>query len=369
MSIPLVDLKAQYQSIKSEIDAAIKRVVESGRFILGEEVEAFEKEFAAFCGAKYAVGVDSGTAALHLSLILCGIGPGDEVITTPHTFTSTAEVVALLGARPVFVDIDPTTYNIDPNLIERAITPRTKAIIPVHLYGRPAEMDPILEIAEKHNLVVIEDAAQAHGAEYKGKRAGSLGKLACFSFYPAKNLGAYGDAGAIVTDDPELAEKGRMLRNHGRRAKYEYQLLGYAYRLDAIQAAILRAKLAHLEEWTEKRRRNAALYNELLADTHLALPQEDEHIRAVYHLYVVRTPYRDRLRDFLRERGIETGIHYPIPLHLQPAFQYLGYKKGDFPHTERCSKEILSLPMYPELTRAQIEIVADAIKEFEERFL
>jgi dTDP-4-amino-4,6-dideoxygalactose transaminase len=364
MTIPLVDLKAQYLSIKDEIDAAIQRVVDSTSFIMGPDVRAFEDEFARFCGVRYAVGVDSGTAALHLAFLTCDIGPGDEVITTPHTFIATIGMLGRVGARPVFVDIDPRTYNMDPAKIEAAITERTKAIMPVHLYGQPAEMDSILEIADKHGLKVIEDAAQAHGAEYKGRRTGSMGHVAIFSFYPGKNLGAYGDAGAVVTDDGEIAEKVRLLRNHGRRDKYEHLLQGFNYRIDTLQAAILRAKLAHLEEWNEARRRRAAAYRELLGDLDLVLPYEPEHVRAVYHLFVVRLQERDALLEYLKERGISTGIHYPIPLHLQPACRHLGHKEGDFPITEEFARQVLSLPMYPELTQAQIQEVVRAIKEF-----
>jgi dTDP-4-amino-4,6-dideoxygalactose transaminase len=364
MTIPLVDLKAQYLSIQSEMDAAIQRVVDSTSFILGPDVRAFEEGFARFCGVQHVVGVDSGTAALHLAFLVCDIGPGDEVITTPHTFVATIGMLGRVGARPVLVDIDPRTYNMDPTRIEAAITERTKAILPVHLYGQPAEMDPILEIADKHGLKVIEDAAQAHGAEYKGRRAGSIGHVAIFSFYPGKNLGAYGDAGAVVTDDGEIAEKVRMLRDHGRREKYEHLLQGFNYRIDTLQAAILRAKLAHLEEWNEARRRGAATYRDLLGDLDLVLPYEPEHVRAVYHLFVVRLQERDALREHLKDRGISTGIHYPIPLHLQPAYRHLGYKEGDFPITEECARQVLSLPMYPELSREQMEEVARAIKEF-----
>jgi dTDP-4-amino-4,6-dideoxygalactose transaminase len=364
MTIPLVDLKAQYLSIKDEMDAAIQRVVDNTSFIMGPDVRAFEEEFASFCCVQHAVGVDSGTAALHLAFLACDIGPGDEVITTSHTFIATIGMLGRVGAKPVFVDIDPQTYNIDPARIEAAITERTKAIMPVHLYGQPAEMDPILEIADRHGLKVIEDAAQAHGAEYKGRRAGGMGHVAIFSFYPGKNLGAYGDAGALVTNDGEIAEKVRLLRNHGRRAKYEHLLEGFNYRIDTLQAAILRVKLAHLEEWNEARRRYVATYRELLNNLDLVLPYEPEHVRAVYHLFVVRLQERDALREHLRERGISTGIHYPIPLHLQPAYRHLGHKEGDFPITEECARQILSLPMYPELTRGQMEEVTGAIKEF-----
>ncbi len=364
MSIPLVDLKAQYLSIKDDIDAAMQRVVDNTSFILGAEVEAFEREFATFCGTKYAVGVNSGTSALHLAFLACGLGPGDEVITTPYTFIGTTEMLAKIGARPVFVDIDPKTYNIDPAKIEAAITERTKAILPVHLYGQPAEMEPILEIAERHGLIVIEDAAQAHGAEYNGQRAGSMGRVAIFSFYPSKNLGAYGDAGALVTNEKEIADRARMRRDHGRQEKYEHLMEGFNYRLDALQAAILRAKLAYLERWNEARRRNAEVYRELLADSDLILPSESEHVKSVYHLFVVRSRARDALGEYLKGEGIATGIHYPIPLHLQPAYRDLGYRKGDFPVAEECASQVLSLPMYPELSLQQMERVAKTIREF-----
>lgn len=364
MTIPLVDLKAQYTSVKPEIDAAIQRVIDNTSFILGKEVSEFEKNFAAFCRAQFCIGIDSGTAALHLALLLCDVKPGDEVITTTHTFIATAEVISVIGANPVFVDIDPRTYNIDPNKIERAITPRTKAIIPVHLYGQPAEMDAILEIARRHNLRVIEDAAQAHGAEYRGRRAGTMGDIACFSFYPGKNLGAYGDAGAIVTNNAELAERARMLRDHGRRAKYEHLIVGYGYRLDALQAAILGAKLPHLENWNARRRAIADYYTELLTNADVVTPYVPPYITPIYHIYAIRHAQRDELQKHLKARGIETGIHYPIPLHLQPVYANLGYKRGDFPHAEKAAHEVLSLPMYPELTDAQVEMIVQAVKEF-----
>ncbi len=364
MNIPLVDLKAQYRAIQPEIDAAMQRVVSNTSFILGKEVAEFEKNWAAFCRAPYAVGTDSGTAALHLALLLCGVQPGDEVITTTHTFIATAEVISLIGARPVFVDIDPRTYNMDPNAIERAITPRTRAIIPVHLYGQPADMDPILEIGRKHHLRVIEDAAQAHGAEYRGRRTGTMAEIACFSFYPGKNLGAYGDAGALVTNNEEFAARARMLRDHGRQDKYKHQIVGYGYRLDALQAAILGAKLPHLEAWSARRREIADCYTELLTNTDIVTPYVPAHITPVYHLYVIRAKNRDGLRQHLKSRGIETGIHYPIPLHLQPVYESLGYKQGDFPHAEKAADEILSLPMYPEMTEEQVRGIAEAVKEF-----
>ncbi len=364
MTIPLVDLKAQYATIKPEIDAAMQRVVNNTSFILGKEVAEFEKNFAAFCHAEHCVGTDSGTAALHLALIILGVKAGDEVITTTHTFIATAEVISLIGAKPVLVDIDPRTYNIDPTKIEAAITPRTRAIIPVHLYGQPAEMDAIMEIARKHNLRVIEDAAQAHGAEYRGRRAGTIGDVACFSFYPGKNLGAYGDAGALVTNDAALADHARMLRDHGRSEKYAHKLVGYGYRLDALQAAILGAKLPHLDAWNARRREIADYYTELLTNTDIVTPYVPPHIQPIYHIYCIRSKNRDGLKQHLKARGIETGIHYPIPLHLQPVYQNLAYNAGDFPETEKAANEILSLPMYPELTDAQAQQIVDAIKEF-----
>ena len=364
MTIPLVDLKAQYAAIKPEIDAAIQRVIGNTSFILGKEVADFETNFAAFCRAKHCIGLDSGTAALHLALLLCDVKPGDEVITTTHTFVATAEGISVIGARPVLVDIDPRTYNLDPRAVERAITPRTKAIIPVHLYGQPAEMDAILEIARQHNVRVIEDAAQAHGAEYRGKRAGSMGDVACFSFFPSKNLGAYGDAGALITNDDEFAARARLLRDHGRRDKYEHLIVGYGYRLDALQAAILGAKLPHLDAWNVRRRAIADYYSELLSNTEIVPPYAPSHITPVYHIYAVRAKNRDGLRAHLKSRSIETGIHYPIPLHLQPVYVNLGYARGDFPHAEQVANEELSLPMYPELTDAQAEMIAQTVREF-----
>lgn len=364
MTIPLVDLKAQYLSISNEIDDAISQVINSTRFILGKEVELFEEEFAAFCNAEYAIGTSSGTSALHLALLACGIGQADEVITTSHTFIATTEAISHVGARPVFVDIDLASYNIDPTKIEEVITPRTRAIIPIHLYGQPAEIGPILDIARKHGLKVIEDAAQAHGAEYKGQRLGALGDAGCFSFYPGKNLGAYGDAGMVVTNNEEIAKSVRLLRNHGRREKYEHLIEGYGYRLDAIQAAILRVKLKHLDEWTEKRRRNAALYDEFLKDTAVVTPKEMDYAKHVYHVYVIRAKERETLRTMLSEQGISSGIHYPIPLHLQMAYKHFGYREGDFPVTEQCASEVLSLPMFPELSERQIRTIAEAIRNF-----
>jgi dTDP-4-amino-4,6-dideoxygalactose transaminase len=363
MVIPLIDLKAQYIAIKDEIDAAMRRVVESAQFILGPEVEHFEQEFARFCGTAHAVGTSSGTSALHLALLTCGIQPGHEVITASHTFIAVGEAISHAGADAVFVDIDPETYTIDPAKIEEAITPRTRAIIAVHLYGQCADMEPILELARRHGLAVIEDAAQAHGAGYKDRRAGSIGDVGCFSFYPGKNVGAYGDGGMIVTNDSEKANVAKLLRNHGRRTKYEHLVEGYNYRLDELQAAILRVKLKHLPQWNEQRRSIARRYNELLADLPVQLPLE--RFKHVYHLYVIRSAHRHKLAQFLHEQDISTGIHYPIPLHLQPAYRnHPQAGKGKFPITEQCAGELLSLPMYPELTEEQIVGICEAIKRF-----
>lgn len=367
--IPLVDLHAQYQTIKPEIDAAIQRTLDRTAFILGPEAKQFEDHFAEFCNVKHAIGLDSGTAALHLALMALNVGAGDEVITTAHTFVATSEPISLLGARPVFVDIDPRTYNMDPNKLEAAITPRTRAILPVHLYGQPVELDPILQIGRKHNLPVVEDAAQAHGATYRNRVIGSMGLMSCFSFYPGKNLGAYGDAGALVTNDDELNRKIRMLRDHGRTTKYEHEITGYGYRLDGIQGAILDVKLKHLPAWNAQRRAHADYYTELLSnvDDALVTPYEPSHVKGVYHLYVIRTRKRDELMQYLKERDIEAGIHYPVPLHLQPVYKNLGYTKGDFPATEQAARDILSLPLYPELSHEQMERVVDTMRDFYRR--
>lgn len=361
MRIPLVDLVAQYHSIKDEIDGAIKRVIESGRFILGEEVLAFEDELARYCGGKVAIGVGSGTDALLLSLMALGVGRGDEVITTPFTFCATAEVISLLGARPVFVDIDPETYNIDPSKIKAAITPRTKVIIPVHLYGQPADMDPIIGIAQRYGLKVVEDCAQAIGAEYRGRKVGTIGDVGCFSFFPAKNLGAYGDGGACVTMDPELGERIMTLRVHGARERYIHEMVGINSRLDALQAAILRVKLTHLEEWTTRRREIAKIYNDELNG--VDVPKERFGTRHVYNQYTIRVMGRDRIMDHLKNRGVSSAIHYPRPLHLQGAFSYLGYREGDFPQSELASREVLSLPIYPELKDEEVRFVVNVLKE------
>ncbi len=363
MTIPFVDLKAQYHSIKPDIDAAVLGVLESAQFILGDEVAAFERNFAAYCGATDAIGVNTGTSALHLALVAAGIGAGDEVITVPFTFVATVAAIRYTGARPVFVDIDPVTCTMDPSLIERAITARTRAVMPVHLYGQAADMDPILEIAQRHGLVVIEDAAQAHGAEYRGRRCGSMGDVAAFSFYPGKNLGAYGEGGAVVTSNPELAKTVRVLRDWGQERRYEHRLKGFNYRMDGIQGAVLRVKLAHLEAWTAARRSRAALYDVLLQGGPIRTPVARPENRHVYHVYVVRTTDRPRLAQTLAEQQVHYGIHYPIPVHLQEAHRDLGYTSGDFPVSESIAHEVLSLPMFPELTNTQVETVAAAVRQ------
>lgn len=360
--IPFLDLKAQYSSIKKEVDSAIHGVLDTCGYVLGPEVAKLEEEFAAYSGAQFGVGVNTGTSALHLSLLAAGIGPGDEVITVPFTFVATVAAIEYSGAKPVFVDIDPQSFNMDPAALEAAITPRTKAIIPVHLHGLMAEMDPILEIARRHRLVVVEDACQAHGAEYKSKRAGSLGDLAAFSFYPGKNLGAYGEGGMVVTSNPELAKNVRMLRDWGAEKKYHHVLKGYNYRLEGIQGAVLRVKLRHLEAWTEARRRAAALYDRGLAGTGVTVPRPKPHHRHVYHVYAIRTKHRQAWIDALNAQGIQTGIHYPFPVHLLPAYANLGYKAGDFPQAEQAANEVLSLPMFAELTQEQCETVASAVR-------
>lgn len=360
--IPFVDLKAQYQGIRNEVNAAIQGVLDSCQFTLGSEVVSFEKEFAEYSRAKLGIGVNTGTSALHLALLAAGVGPGDEVITVPFTFVATVSAIAYTGARPVFVDIDPVTFTMDPSALEAAITDKTKAVIPVHLYGQCADMDPILEIARRRGLVVIEDACQAHGAEYKGRRAGSLGDMGCFSFYPGKNLGAYGEAGMVVTDSPAYATTIRMLRDWGAEKKYHHVLKGYNYRMEGIQGAVLRVKLRHLEAWTEARRSAAAHYDRLLAGSGVATPKALPHNRHVYHVYAIRTAERQAWQEGLLAQGVQTGIHYPTPVHLLPAFADLGYAAGQFPHSERAANEVLSLPMFPELTLAQCEAVAQAIR-------
>lgn len=362
--IPLVDLKSQYQSIKNEIDAAISEVVESCQFILGPKVEAFEADFAAYCQSRFAFGMNSGTSALHLALLAAGVGPGDEVITVSYTFVATVAGILYTGAAPVFVDIDPLTCNIDVPKIEAAITPKTKVIMPVHLYGTCADMDPILDLARRHNLIVIEDAAQAHGAEYRGRRAGSMGDLACFSFYPGKNLGAYGEAGAVVTNEEPYVELIKQLRDQGQSAKYLHERVGYNYRLEAIQGAVLGVKLKHLEDWNAARRRHAAVYFTELADSGVRMLAEPAGCKSVYHVFPLFTEQRDALREHLHAKGISTGIHYPIPVHMQRGFNHLGYKQGDLPETERICREVLSLPMYPELANETVMQIADSVQHF-----
>jgi len=359
--IPYGDLKAQYHSIKAEIDLAISGVLESSQFALGTEVSAFEEEFAAYCSSSEAIGVNSGTSALHLALLAAGIGPGDEVITTPFTFVATVAAILYAGATPVYVDIDPESYNLDPGKLESAITPRSKAILPVHLYGQPADMRPIVDIAHSRGIIVIEDAAQAHGAEYNGRRAGSLGDIACFSFYPGKNLGAYGEAGAVVTANPEYATSIRLLRSWGESRRYYHDLRGFNYRMEGMQGAILRVKLRHLERWTEARRGHAALYDDLLKESGVSTPRQMPYARHVYHVYAVRTLHRDALVEALKAADIQYGIHYPVPIHLQPAYRDSRYGEGDFPVAERIAAEVLSLPIYPELQRSQIERVCEIV--------
>jgi dTDP-4-amino-4,6-dideoxygalactose transaminase len=364
--IPLVDLQAQYASIQPTIDEAIRRVVAGAQFIMGPDVAAFEQEFAAWCAASDCVGVGSGTAALELTLRALGVGPGDEVITVAHTFIATAEAISATGATPLFVDIDPRTYNLDPAAFAAAITPATRAVMPVHLYGQPADMTRIGAIAAQSGLAVVEDAAQAHGATWCGKAVGNWGDAACFSFYPGKNLGAYGDAGAVVTHRADVASTVRSLRNHGRRSKYTHDQVGYGHRIDTLQAAILRAKLPYLQEWTAARRRLAARYHTLLAGCGVTLPYVPVEANPVWHLYVIRTPQRDALLQALEEAEVGAGIHYPLPLHLQPAYAHLGYRAGALPVSEEVAATCLSLPLYPEMSDAQQDRVVTAVRQFAE---
>ena len=361
--VPFLDLKAQYRPIKTEVQKAVQKVLDECSFILGDEVAALEREFAAYCGASQGVAVNSGTSALHLALLAAGVGPGDEVITVPFTFVATVAAILYTGARPIFVDIDPRSFTMDVRQLADVISERTKAIMPVHLYGQAADMDPIMEVARRHELKVIEDAAQAHGAEYKGRRVGSIGDFGCFSFYPGKNLGAYGEGGMVVTNNPDYARTMQMLRDWGQDRKYSHVLKGYNYRLEGLQGAILRVKLRHLEAWTEARRVHALRYNELLKDIAVQTPVEMDSRRHVYHVYAVRTPHRNTLQVQLHARGIQTGIHYPVPVHLQPAYSDLGYVQGAFPHSEKAAAEVLSLPMFAELTDEQINTVTTAVKE------
>lgn len=363
MTIPFVDLKANYQSIKTEINEAIQRVLDNTAFILGKEVKDFEEAFAEYVGAKHCIAVNSGTAAIQVAVQSCGIGMG-EVIIPANTFFATAEGISTAFATPVFVDCDSVSYNIDVSKIEAAITENTRAIMPVHLYGQSADLDPIFEIAKKHNLLVIEDAAQAHGSLYKNKRVGAFGVAGCFSFYPGKNLGAYGEGGAIVTNDDEVAHRARLLRDHGSQKKYHHEIIGYNFRMEGIQGAVLNVKLKYLDKWNDLRREHAARYNELLKDSDLILPHEMEYARHIYHLYVVQSERRDDLMKALNDADIQTGIHYPIPIHLQPAYAFLGHEEGAFPEAEKQAKRLLSLPMFPELTNKQIEQVTNVAKKF-----
>ncbi|MBI5591077.1 MAG: DegT/DnrJ/EryC1/StrS family aminotransferase [Deltaproteobacteria bacterium] len=367
MNIPLVDLKAQYQSIKSEIDAAMQDVISKTAFIGGPYLASFESGFAEFCGVGHCIGVGNGTDALFIALKTLGVGIGDEVITVANSFIATSEAITQTGAKVVFTDIDPVTYNIDVNQLENKITAKTKAIVPVHLYGQPADMEPIRVLAKMHNLYVVGDAAQAHGAMYHGKPISTLADFTCYSFYPGKNLGAYGDGGAMVTDNPEWAAKARMFANHGRAKKYDHDFEGVNSRLDGLQAAILSAKLNHLDEWTEARRRNAYLYNEFLKNAAVITPKEMEDIRAVYHLYVVRVRdgHREKYQEHLKAAGISTGVHYPISLPYLNAYNYLGHTENDFPEALKASREIVSLPMFAELNAGQIEYIASIIGQFE----
>ena len=362
--IPLVDLRAQHAAIAAEVQEAIERITTNADFILGHDVAAFEEEYARYCEAEHCVGLDSGMSALELGMRAMGIGPGDEVITPAGSFIASSSAISFTGATPVWVDVDPVSYNIDPTLIEAAITPKTKAIMVVHLYGQPADMDPVLDIAARHGLPVIEDACQSHGARYKGRRTGSMGAFAAFSFYPSKNLGAYGDAGALTTNDAALAEKVRMMRNYGQRAKYDHVYLAWNRRLDTLQAAILRVKLRHLDGWNERRRTVASLYSELLPSSpSLKLPAASPDSEHVYHLYVIEVENRERVQADLAGQGIGTGIHYPLPIHLQEAYRERSVGRGSFPVTEAAALRVLSLPMYAELTEADVHRVADAVAD------
>ena len=362
--IPFFDATQQYQQLKKEIDAEIAGVFRNGRFILGPQVEAFEAEFAAYCGARFAVGLANGTEAIALALAACDIGPGDEVITAANTSVFTALAISMVGAQPRFADIDPSTYTLDPSQLEASLSPRTRAIIPVHLYGQPADMSSIVAVARQHSLYIVEDACQAHGAKYRGQRVGSIGHLGAFSFYPTKNLGAYGDGSVAVTSDAALAEKLRWLRDGGRADRYRHVVRGYNSRLDEIHAAVLRVKLRYLDEWNESRRALAALYSQTLEDTSVMIPVEASYAEHVYHLYVIRSRARDTLHRYLADCGIQTHMHYPIPVHLQPAFAGLGYPSGSFPESERACDEVLSLPMFPELREEQVAMVCETLKRW-----
>jgi dTDP-4-amino-4,6-dideoxygalactose transaminase len=364
MSVPLLDLKAQYAAIANEIEPVIKEVCQSQYFILGPQVNKFEQAVAAYCGSKYAVGVSSGSDALLVSLMALDIKPGDEVITTPFTFFATAGSIVRTGATPVFVDVDPDSFNIDPKLIEKSITPRTKAIMPVHLFGQVAQMKPIMELAEKHKLAVIEDACQSIGARQDGISCGNFGDFGCFSFFPSKNLGCFGDGGLVTTNNEEMAKKLMLLRDHGQNPRYFYKMIGGNFRLDALQAAVLGVKLKYLESWSAKRRANAAIYDRLFAGSVVKTPKIEANNQSIYNQYTVCIPDRDQLLAYLGQKQIGAAVYYPVPLHLQQCFQDLGYKAGDFPVTEKLCSSVLSLPVFPELSNEQIHEVADAIKAF-----
>ena len=364
MEVPFLDLKAQYATIRDEVHEAMNNVIERTAFAGGPFVQEFEESFAVYCQTKYAVGVSNGTAAIWLALAALDVGQGDEVITVPNTFIATAEAISFAGAKPVFVDIDEQTHTMDPAAIEAAITPRTKAIIPVHLFGQMADLRPIVQIARKHNLYVIEDAAQAHGATYQGQRAGSIGDVGCFSFYPGKNLGAYGEAGGVVTNDKDIADRIRMIRDHGQEKKYHHSIVGWNARMDGIQGAVLSVKLKYIDEWNEQRRRHASEYDELLKDMDSAvIPTVAPYGTHVYHIYALRTQRRDDVIAEMKKLGVSCGIHYPVPLHMQKAYMDLGYKEGEFPVSEKCCSEYVSLPMFPELTSAHILHVVESLKQ------
>jgi dTDP-4-amino-4,6-dideoxygalactose transaminase len=363
MKVKFVDLHAMHAPLLDEFRQVFERVVENSSFILGAEVSRFEEAFAKYLGTDHCVAVTNGTVALELALLAMGVGPGDEVITVPNTFIATCEAVSAVGARPVFVDVDAISYNMDPTLVERAITPRTKVLLPVHLYGQTADMEPLLEIANRHGIQVLEDACQAHGAEYKGRKAGTMGVAGCFSFYPGKNLGALGEGGGVVTSDAQLAARMRLLRDHGSLRKYEHTVPGYNFRLEGLQGGILAVKLPHLDGWNDRRRVAAEHYDNLLAGNGIIPPVEMPYAHHIYHLYVIQADDREQLRKDLNAAGVETGLHYPGPLHLQEAYKSLGYTKGDFPVCERLADRILSLPMFPDITREQVEYVVSVVKE------
>lgn len=362
--IPYLDLPAQMRGLRRDIDAAIARTLDQCSFCLGPDVVQFEKDFAQYCGAEHCVAFNSGTSALHVAMLLLNVGRGDEVITTPYTFVATSWAISYVGATPVYVDIDDATFNLNPALVERAITPRTKAILPVHLYGHPADLDPLLELSRRHKLPLVEDAAQAHGAVYHGRKVGTAGVMSCFSFYPGKNLGAYGEGGGLVTNNAAFAARAKALREHGSTQRYYHDEIGFNYRMEGIQGAVLGVKLKHLDSWSRERRRVARRYQELLADTPLQLPREAQNTESAWHLFVVRHARRDELKQHLDSHRVGCALHYPLPLHLQKCYASLGYKAGDFPLAEKAARECLSLPIYPELTDSQIQRVAEVIKDF-----